>query len=84
MCVGCAVVLCDFAGVGPMVPPERFDELRPMNFGGGVLIQPSSRKSCAAKLPATIPMTLQRSASGLERKQVCRWRSLSRNVFMKP
>lgn len=40
MCVGCAVVLCDFAGVGPMVTAERFDELRPMNFGGGVLIQP--------------------------------------------
>jgi hypothetical protein len=40
MCVGCAVVLCDFAGVGPMVTAERFDELRPRNFGGGFLTQP--------------------------------------------
>jgi hypothetical protein len=40
MSVGCAVVLCDFAGVGPMVTAERFDELRRMNFGRGVLTQP--------------------------------------------
>jgi hypothetical protein len=40
MSVGCAVVLCDFAGVGPMVTAESFDELRRMNFGRGVLTQP--------------------------------------------
>jgi hypothetical protein len=40
MTVGCAVVLCDFAGVGPMVTSKSFDELRRMNFGRGVLTQP--------------------------------------------
>ena len=33
MAVGTAVVLCDLAGVGPMVSSANFDELRPMNFG---------------------------------------------------
>jgi hypothetical protein len=40
MAVGNAVVLCDFAGVGPMVTSENFDRLRCMNFGQGVLVNP--------------------------------------------
>lgn len=40
MAVGNAVVLCDFAGVGPMVTSENFDPLRRMNFGQGVLLNP--------------------------------------------
>jgi hypothetical protein len=40
MAVGNAVVLCDFAGVGPMVSSENFDRLRWMNFGLGVLVNP--------------------------------------------
>ena len=40
MAVGNAVVLCDFAGVGPMVTAENFDRLRRMNFGQGVLVNP--------------------------------------------
>lgn len=33
MAVGCAVVLCDGAGLGPMVSTGNFAELRPNNFG---------------------------------------------------
>ena len=40
MAIGNAVVLCDFAGVGPMVTAENFDRLRSMNFGLGALISP--------------------------------------------
>jgi hypothetical protein len=37
MAVGCAVVLCDFGGLGHMVNSETFTEMRKLNFGGGVL-----------------------------------------------
>jgi len=40
MAAGSAVVLCDFAGAGPMVTSENFDHLRAMNFGAGVLVNP--------------------------------------------
>jgi len=33
MAVGCAVVLCDAAGLGPMVTTANFTTLRPNNFG---------------------------------------------------
>jgi glycosyl transferase family 4 len=40
MAVGNAVVLCDFAGVGPMVTSSDFDRLRALNFGQAVLGDP--------------------------------------------
>lgn len=40
MAVGTAVILCDFSGVGPMVTPSQFDELRPLNFGFEALRDP--------------------------------------------
>jgi len=40
MAVGSAVVLCDFAGAGPMVSSEDFGPLRAMNFGAGALLNP--------------------------------------------
>ena len=40
MAVGCAVVVCDFGGLGQMVTPQTFSELRALNFGGGVLTRP--------------------------------------------
>jgi hypothetical protein len=33
LAVGCAVILCDFTGLGPMVTYEEFDRLRRLNFG---------------------------------------------------
>ena len=32
MAVGCAVVVCDFAGLGQKVRPQTFAELRALNF----------------------------------------------------
>ncbi len=40
LAVGNAVVLCDFMGLGPMVSTRNFNDLRPMNFGAGVLVNP--------------------------------------------
>ena len=37
MATGAAVVLCDAAGLGPLVMPDNFDELRAGNFGMLVL-----------------------------------------------
>jgi hypothetical protein len=39
MAVGCAVVLCDLKGAGPMVTTENLDRLRPLNFGMRTLRQ---------------------------------------------
>ncbi len=50
MAVGCAVVLCDTAGVGPMVAPGNFGELRPLNFGLKTLSQPMSADVLAAQV----------------------------------
>ncbi len=50
MAVGNAVVLCDFAGVGPMVTAENFDRLRCMNFGLGVLINPLRAEHLEAEI----------------------------------
>ncbi len=50
MAAGCAVVLCDFAGAGPMVTAENFSALRPMNFGQGVLTQPLCAESLVAEI----------------------------------
>lgn len=33
LATGCAVILCDAAGVGPMVSSQEFDRLRRLNFG---------------------------------------------------
>lgn len=38
MAVGCAVVLCDAAGLGPMVTTANFARLRPNNFGRRTLV----------------------------------------------
>jgi hypothetical protein len=40
MAVGTAVVLCDFAGVGPLVNSAAFDELQRLNFGREALTEP--------------------------------------------
>lgn len=40
LAVGNAVVLCDWPGLGPMVSSHNFEQLRPMNFGAGVLQNP--------------------------------------------
>jgi len=50
MAVGCAVVLCDTPGAGPMVDSENFGRLRPLNFGLKTLSQPFNADVIAAQL----------------------------------
>lgn len=45
MAVGCAVILCDFGGVGPMVTTSNFDSLRPLNFGFQALTEPHTAEN---------------------------------------
>lgn len=40
LAVGCAVVLCDVEGCGPLVDGESYDRLRALNFGLGALRPP--------------------------------------------
>jgi hypothetical protein len=49
MAVGCAVVLCDVAGAGPMVTTHNYDALRPMNFGIGMMTAPVDSKHLRAE-----------------------------------
>lgn len=52
MAVGAAVVLCDFAGVGPMVTPENFEYLQKLNFGFQALDQPLCAESLLPQIAA--------------------------------
>jgi hypothetical protein len=52
MAVGCAVVLCDGAGLGPMVSTGNFRELRPNNFGLRTLGNPPTVENIAAAIQA--------------------------------
>lgn len=55
MAVGAAVILCDRAGLGPMVTSEAFDELRRVNFGLRALRLPLSDEAVDAELARYSP-----------------------------
>jgi len=40
MAVGCAVIQCDYFGAGWLINSERFDTLRPLNFGYRTMKEP--------------------------------------------
>jgi hypothetical protein len=40
MAIGCAVIVCDFGGLGCTVSTDTFSEMRKLNFGGGTLTRP--------------------------------------------
>lgn len=48
--VGCATVLCDASGVGPMVTTRNFAELRPMNLGVKALTKPLQPAAIMAEI----------------------------------
>jgi glycosyltransferase involved in cell wall biosynthesis len=50
MAVGCAVVLCDFRGLGELVTAARFDHLRTWNFGAGVLTRAITAEAVSREL----------------------------------
>lgn len=73
MAVGTAVVLCDAAGIGPMVSTDHFDELRLKNFGHTALVMPVSLDAVLEQIgrydsaDATEVSARIRSLAGLER-----------------
>ena len=50
MAVGCSVILCDGAGLGPMVTGKNFAGLRPDNFGLRTLRDPATPENIAAAI----------------------------------
>jgi glycosyltransferase involved in cell wall biosynthesis len=60
MAVGTAVVLCDQAGVGPMVSSANFDGLRPMNFGQEALGEPVEPDALLRQIAKYDPHDAQR------------------------
>jgi glycosyl transferase family 4 len=50
--VGCAVVLCDRAGLGPMVRSADLDRLRAWNFGMRLLTDPITPEALSARIAA--------------------------------
>jgi hypothetical protein len=73
MAVGCAVVLCDFGGVGPMVMSGDFARLREMNFGFQALTEEHTPENLVREIRRYDPRDagkvrdLLRSSSGLDR-----------------
>jgi Glycosyltransferase Family 4 len=85
MAVGCAVVLCDFAGVGPMVTSANFEQLRRMNFGQAALLNPLHPSFVAREIVRYDPEDAAevhrraRNEAGLD-AAVRRWTSLYADV----
>jgi hypothetical protein len=52
LAVGCATVVSDAAGAGPLVTPGNYDVLRPLNFGIRTLTQAHDRSWYAAQIAA--------------------------------
>jgi len=52
LAVGCATVLADAAGAGPLVTPENYDALRPLNFGIRTLSNPHDPAWYGAQIAA--------------------------------
>jgi hypothetical protein len=67
MAVGCAVILCDFAGAGPLVTAHRFAALEPANFGFEALRERLS------------PEVLGRQLDGYDPEDAARVRDLVRS-----
>ncbi len=63
MAVGCAVVLCDHGGTGPLVRAEQWDALRPLNFG---------RRACANSLTAENLLAEIARYDPVDAAEVCR------------
>ena len=55
MAVGCAVVLCDEIGLGPLVTAQRFDELRAVNFGRRSLSNPITPQNLLSEIAGYYP-----------------------------
>lgn len=50
LAVGCAVIVCDAAGLGPLVTPENFEALRQLSFGNPCMTDPIDAAGVSARL----------------------------------
>jgi len=85
LAVGCAVVLCDFAGLGPMVTAAAFDELRAQNLGHAVLRRPHTARGVLAELRRYDPADAARVSARVRAeagwdRALPRWVSLYEDV----
>jgi len=89
MAVGCAVVLCDFAGLGGMVTAAEFRHLRDFNFGAGVLTGKVTHEAVLAELQRYDPVDSAavsesiRAEAGLE-SAAADWIALYREILALP
>ncbi|MBN1193616.1 MAG: glycosyltransferase family 4 protein [Coriobacteriia bacterium] len=65
MAVGCAVVLCDFGGVGPMVTSSTFEDLRPLNFGFQSLTETHTPENLLRQIERYDPRDAERVSTKL-------------------
>jgi glycosyltransferase involved in cell wall biosynthesis len=86
MAVGNAVVLCDFAGVGPYVTAADFDTMRPKNFGRALLTEPLSASALLEQISRydasdaealSARVRAEASLNGM----VARWESIYREIL---
>jgi len=72
MATGCAVILCDRRGAGPLVTSAAFAELRVLNFGIRTLVQPPTAAHLGGEIDRYDPadaarvQTLMRAAGDLQ------------------
>jgi glycosyltransferase involved in cell wall biosynthesis len=59
LAVGCAVILCDAQGVGPLVTIEDLDRLRRLNFGFRTLTAPHTSEVLAAQIERYDPLAAE-------------------------
>jgi Glycosyltransferase Family 4 len=67
LAVGCAVVVCDATGLGKLVTPKTYEQLRPLNFGFLTLDRPHD--------PALIGAEIDRYDSGEAQRMSVRVRA---------
>jgi hypothetical protein len=86
MAVGNAVVLCDYAGVGPYVSEAHFDAMRRKNFGYALLTEPLSADALLNQIArydaadAAVLSARVRAEASLS-KAVMRWESIYLEVL---
>jgi glycosyltransferase involved in cell wall biosynthesis len=86
MAVGTAVVLCDFAGVGPYVTAAEFDAMRCKNFGRALLTEPLSAEALSKQITRYDASDAAKLSSLVREKAslnltVARWESIYRQVL---
>jgi hypothetical protein len=85
LAVGCAVVVCDVAGVGGLVREETFEGLRRLNFGRATLRQPVTQEALEREIAAydaqacTEVAGRLRAEAGLD-QQVAAYQALYREI----